>query len=214
VSQVRVNLLPREIGEKNAAARQRVVAAAGGAGFVLLLGAIYVLQGGALDDAQEQLALEQAELAALQADLAALGEYAELQQRRSAAAALLGTALAGETSYAGVLQDIAAVFPDDAELSSLTISTVRVEEGESASTLGDTRLAYGEVSAVGRTLASFAPGIERLLLDFDKVASFTDVFLTNSAVDQDGAVSFTVEVDLGAEVRTGRYLDGLPEELR
>jgi Tfp pilus assembly protein PilN len=214
VSQVRVNLLPREIGQRNAAARQRTAVIAAGAGFVGVLGVLYVLQGGQLSDAEARLAAEQAEVAALQGQITELAEYAELQQRRQAAAGLLAQALVTETSYAAVLQDIAAVFPDDAELSSLTLTTFRVEEGEATATLGDTRVPYGQLTAVGRTLASFAPGIERLILDFDKVASFTEVYLTNAAVDQDEAVAFTLEVDLGAEVRTGRYLNGLPEELR
>lgn len=211
---VRVNLLPREAAERNQAVRQRAGLGIAAVVLLALLGLLYFLRVNEANDVQARLETEQAVVAELQAELAALAEYRELAQRRDDAIALLSAALAPETSYAGVLQDVAAVFPDDAELSALTVTTLDVEGGAATAELGDVRIPYGEVTAVGRTLAQFAPGVERLLLDFGKVAAFTEVFLTSSVLDEDEAVAFTVEIDLGQEIRTGRYAQGLPEALR
>ena len=60
---------------------------------------------------------------------------------------------------------------------------------------------------------------ERTLLEFDKIAGFSDVFFGSSTLEEvEGltapVASFDVEIDLGPEIYTGRYLDGLPEGLR
>ena len=74
----------------------------------------------------------------------------------------------------------------------------------------------GTLVAVGRSLNDHAPGLERLLLEFDKVAAFHDLFFTSSVLEEPETPypTFTVEAQLGPEVLTGRYLDGVPEDLR
>ena len=214
MSDVRVNLLPREVEERNRERRQRGLAIVVAVGLLLVLVVLYLVQAGRVSDARDQLALEQQRVSELQAELAELAEYRELETRRQTAFDLLAAVLATETSYAGVLQNLAAVFPTDAELTDLTLATLDVEGGLVTPELGDVRIPYGTLTASGRTLARFAPGIERLLLDLDKIAAFTEVYLTASTVDQDDAVAFTIEVDLGEELRTRRYAEGLPEGLR
>lgn len=73
--------------------------------------------------------------------------------------------------------------------------------------------AAGTLTAVGHTLNAHGPSIEGLLREFDAVAAFRDVFLSNSILEDPELpyATFTVEAELGPEVRTGRYLDGLPE---
>ena len=52
------------------------------------------------------------------------------------------------------------------------------------------------------------------MLELDKVAAFRAPYFGSAAVDNDEAVAFDVSVQLGAEVLTGRYDDGIPEVLR
>lgn len=209
---VRVNLLPQEIEERNE--RRRELAGLGVAGVVLLalLAGAYVWQRSQVADAQAALDEAQAEVASREQELATLVEFEELQQRSTAAEALLVAALGDEVSFAGILQDVAAVFPPDAELSSLAINLRTDADAEEV--LGAVRRSIGDVALVGRTTAGHAPGVERLLLELAKVAAFDNIYFSQATTDNADATSFTVELDLGEEARTQRYVDGLPEELR
>ena len=206
---VRVNLLPGEVAERNRAARQRALMGAGAVGVLGLLGVAYLFQVNRVNDAQAELEAEQARVTELQAELAELSEFQELQGRLEAANTLVATAFDGEVSMAGVLQDLAAVYPTDAQLEELSIALT-----DPTADLGAIRVAIGRMTASGATLQGHAPGLERLLLELDKVASFSNVFFTNSTQDEEGIAAFSLDVDLGDEVLTRRYADGLPEELR
>lgn len=210
MSDVRVNLLPREVEEEDVARRQRLLVVVLALLLVAVMAVLYVLQLNRVSDAEEELAAEQATRRQLQQEVEALQEFARLEERVGQAAGTLTTALGGEVTVAGILQDIAAVMPTDAALATLNISLGETDQGTFA--LGGP--AVGRVSGSGQSLRGHAPGVERFLLEFDKVAAFSNVFFSGSTVDEEGTTTFTFEIDLGPEMRTGRYGDGLPEELR
>jgi hypothetical protein len=71
----------------------------------------------------------------------------------------------------------------------------------------------------GKSLESHAPGVERFLISLDKVASFVDLHVSpprSRATRRTPTTGPSPSVDgqIGPEVLTGRYDDGLPEELR
>lgn len=208
---VRVNLLPQETYARQEAVRQRGIA--GGAALVLLLvlGLLYWFQTMRIDDARDELATEQEELAALERELENLREFEELEARLDLDERLVARALGDEASFAAILQDIAAVMPTDAQLEQIGI-TVNAANPEG----GIERPSWGRITAQGSSLTSHAPGLERLLLQFDKIAAFHDLFFTSSSLDdpEDDIVNFTIESELGPEILTHRYRDGMPEELR
>lgn len=208
---VRVNLLPRETSARQAASRQRLLAAGAVVLLLVLLAAVHLFQMGRVDSARTELAAEEERVAELQDEVASLREFEELQQRHAEAQQTLQMALGGESGLAGILQDVAAVMPTDAQMDSLSITLG--EEGQDPVT-GTTTV--GSMSATGQTLTSHAPGVERLLLSLEKVASFVDLFVSSSSLEEadDEVATFTVESQIGAEVLTGRYQGGLPEELR
>lgn len=208
---VRVNLLPQAAVEHQAVARQKTFIAVGGVVLVAALGATTVWQNGRIDDADRQLATEQDHLLTLQGEVLRLDEFADLGGQTDRNAALIEQALAGEVSLAGILQDVAAVMPSDAEFETLSIAVAPEE-----ATPGQATPSLGTLTASGRSANDHAPGVERLLLEFDKVAGFHDPFLTNSALEDvdETYPQFSFQAQLGPEVLTGRYLDGLPEELR
>lgn len=208
---VRVNLLPQDIADRQAATRQRGALIAGGGVLLLALAATTLWQNGRISDAENRLADEQAVLAALQNDEAQLGEFADLERRVAGSEELIAAAMGREASLAGILQDLASVMPADAELQSLaiTLATDLPEPGIESTTMGT-------FQAVGRSLNDHAPGLERLLLELDKVAAFHDLFFTSSVLEdpEEPYPTFTVESQLGPEILTGRYDDGVPEGLR
>ncbi len=207
---VRVNLLPQEIEERNRAARQRTFAALGAAALVGILVALYFVQVGRVNTAQAELATQQDEVTRLQGEANKLNEFGALEQEEQASATLLASALGNEASMAGILQDLAAVMPSDTELQSVNISVGQ----EQAAGNGQARPSFGTLTLSGRTIHGHAPGLERFLLELQKVASFQNVYFNSSTVDDAGVSTFAVDVQLGQEIFTKRYVNGLPEELR
>jgi hypothetical protein len=209
---VRVNLLPQEAAAKQEAARQRGAFMVAGVVLLLLLGLLYWWQLARVGDARDERDLAQEELQVLQAREAQLAEFGDLENRVDEANSIIETALADEISYAGVLQDLAAVMPADSALTEFDITAVEAEGPDG----GQVRDVIARIVASGESLEGHAPGLERLLLEMDKIVSFFDVYFTSSVVDGDDedVVLFDFEVDVGQEARTGRYEGGVPEELR
>lgn len=212
---VRVNLLPQEAADRQRASRANALMAGGFLLLILLVAGTWFFMNARVDDVEAELATEEQALQQLQAELAELDEYATLQERVDTAEEDLAVLLGSEVSLAGLLQDVAAVMPTDIELQSLDVAVNLA----SAPTLGDQRPPIGLATLGGRTLRGHAPGVERLLLELDKLGGLDDLFMTNSTLEEnelvDGDVAaFTVEADLGPELFTGRYATGLPEVLR
>ena len=209
---VRVNLLPEATKQRGQAKQQRVVAAAVAGLLVLALGGIWLWANNQVRQAEDQLAAEQSVTAGLRADQAELVAFRDLATRSDTAQETLRAALAGEVSLAGLLQDLAAVLPDDAQFDTLSITLVPATEA------GESDERAGSLTISGRTLTAHAPGVERLLLSLDKIATLEDLFMTSSSLDQEtaeeGVAAFTVDGQVSLNARTGRYAEGLPEALR
>ncbi len=62
--------------------------------------------------------------------------------------------------------------------------------GRTAGQLGDARDSWGTITMTGQTRLGHAPGLERLLLEFDKIAAFSDLYFSNSTVDERGVSTF------------------------
>lgn len=208
---VRVNLLPREVEERATARRQRGLAAVLGVVLVAVLAVVYIMQLGRVDDAEQRLAAEEQRLQELRDELATLNEFRDLEQQQEQVNELIATAMGGEASFAGILQDVASVMPSDAALQNLNLSVNQQAEQDP---FGAQPPALGSIQATGQSLRGHAPGLERFLIEFDKVAGFFDVFFNNSTVGEDGTSSFSVTIDLGRQILTQRYATGLPEGLR
>lgn len=209
---VRVNLLPREAAEKQEAARQRQGVVVGAVVLLAVLGLVFFWQMTQVTVAEEERDAAREELQALQAREAQLGDFAELERRVERSNDILSTALAGEISFAGVLQDVAAVTPRDVAYTDFDIT-----RAETAGPDGETvREVVARIIASGESLYGHAPGLERLMLELDKIGSFFDVYFANSEVDDEDpdVTFFQVEVDVGSQAQTGRYDQGVPEELR
>ncbi len=100
----------------------------------------------------------------------------------------------------GEIHHLAAVMPSDTSISTLSVS---VSPG-----------GIGNVTSAGQSLLGHAPGLERLLISLDKVASFQNVFFASSSLDETGMSTFSFNFELTPLILTGRYADGLPEVMR
>lgn len=215
MSTVRVNLLPDTDRRKAQAGRQNTMLAGGVVVLLGLIGAGWWVTNDQVNRAAAELAAEEATVADLTAERARLGEFQALdglvQTTDSDLAAILGS----EVSFAGLLQDLAAIMPPDVQLERIGIALSPAGEAS----LGDARPPIGLVTLTGRSIEGHAPGVERLLLSLAKLAMLDDLFMSNSTVEAQevlptDVVQFVVEADLGPEARTGRYANGVPGELR
>lgn len=200
---VRVNLLPQEVQARGQANRARVLAGVVGLAVLVVLAGLSFLQRGTIDDAEDRLAAVQADNEALRADISALQPFADLEARADGSVAVVASALGGEGSLATILQDLSAVMPPNGQIESLAITL----PGEALTPqVGGDRLVYGRLAATGKVLDGLAPGIERLIIDLDRVASFDNVYVTSSTVDEEGVATFALEIELGPETLTRRYV--------
>lgn len=200
---IRVNLVPREIARRARRRRQRLAVAGGFVALVAGLAGGVVLQSARVAAVEEELQVEQALLDGLTAEQAELAEFADLELERTRLADLVTFALGEQVAMAGVLQDVAAVMPHDAALEALTVTVGGAVPGT-----------VGTVTATAQSTRGHAPGLERLLISFEKVDAFTDLYFGNSVTGEDGVVDFDFDFRLGPEVRSHRYADGVPEVLR
>lgn len=203
---VRVNLLPRASKEGAKATRQRVAAGSLVLAVLIALGAASLWQRSVLSDAEEELEIARAELAAASADVRALSPYAALANQLDADRELIVGALSWQATLAGVLQDLALIMPDGTDFRSLTINFTPGEPADDG--LPET---VGTLQASGESLELIAPGIERLLLQLERVAGFQEVFVSQVNIDEEDVVSYSIDLQLGREHLTGRFLEGIPE---
>ncbi len=214
----RVNLLPQASRDRRRAAQQQGVLGGVALAVLLVLIGLGWWQQSRVDEREDQLAEEQATLTSLQGELAELREFEDLAARAERADEVVAATLSDEVSVAAMLQDIAAVTPSNVWLENLAITIDTAQAAE----LGAGRRSVGRLTASGVATEGHAPGLERYLLELDKIAGFFNIYFSDSTlieedrfVDGDGDEStFSLELDLGRELRTERYEDGVPEELR
>jgi Tfp pilus assembly protein PilN len=205
---VRVNLLPEATKQRDRAAQQRSLAALAGVVLLAGLGGVYLWQSSQVSQAEDQLLAEQARTSHLRGEQAELIAFEELADRRERSDEILISALGDEVSLAGVLQDVAAVMPADTQLETFAVNIPSPSDPETD--------AVGTLSLTGKTLASHAPGVERVLISLDKVVSFREAYLNSSTLDEDDGriATFSLDGQIGSEAETDRYANGLPEEWR
>lgn len=217
MSSTRVNLLPREAEEREAGRRAIAGLLVAGLVFLAILAGLFFFQTSRVSDAEDRLAVAEQRRDEVRGEVRELDTYADLQQRRDDMIEIVTATMATDVSFAGILQDVAAVMPNDAALTSLTVAMFTEPERDQDFDYGGP--SFGQLTANGETLRGHAPGVERFIIEFDKVAAFFNIYVSNSTlqVDETSPVDvtvFNVQADLGPEVFTGRYLDGLPEGLR
>lgn len=216
MSEVRVNLLPREYEERAAARRATAFTILALVLFVIVLAVVYFLKVADVNAARDERDAAQAEVARLQAEVAQLAEFQELADRLESRNALLATAMATEISWARVLNDLSLSFPSSSSLVTLTANATTVETAPPAAT-GEQAVDFGEqvgaVTFTGYSVERYAPGVEAVLLEFADVRAFFNPFLNVAAEEERGTTEVTTfdgSVLLNEEAYTQRYASGLP----
>ena len=211
---VRVNLLPEATKQGDRARQQRGLAGLAGVVLLAALGGTHVWATSQVNEAEDRLATEEVRTSELRGEQAELVAFEGLADRHEQSLDALIGAMAGEVSVAGFLQDVAAVMPSDTQLDTLNFTVAASAPEASDDAAAAPAEVIGAFNVTGQTLSSHAPGVERVLMSFDKIASFRDLYVNSSTLDQEtdeGVAAFSVDGQVGPEARTTRYSDGLPE---
>jgi Tfp pilus assembly protein PilN len=115
-----VNLLPREVQQRQTVRRRTGMVAALGVLVVGAIGAFWFLQGIRLHDLDEQVNAQNAVNADLQQQVAGLQQYADLKANLDQRKTLLQSALVNTLHWSGILNHLSDVEPNSMWLSSLT----------------------------------------------------------------------------------------------
>lgn len=180
---------------------------------VVVLGVAYTLRLGDVASAEQARDEAQEEVALLQTRLDGLAEFRRLADRMDSRNALLTSAMAREIAYSQVLNNLSLAFPANASLETLTIAaTADLPPATGAISFGE---AVADAEFSGYSVERYAPGVESVLVDFDRVHTFFNTLLTTastSEIAETEVTSFNGSVSLDTNAYTGRYADGLPPE--
>ncbi|CAN5297332.1 hypothetical protein BH20ACT9_BH20ACT9_10800 [soil metagenome] len=225
---VRVNLLPVEYLQRRRTRRLSWLTAAALVVFLLLLAGLWWLKRQDVEQARVERDDAQAQVTALEGQVAKLQPFAELAADLDSGNALLAAAMSSHVSWSRNLNDLAVRLPRDASLRTLTAgvvgadpaaavtATTTEESTTTAAPLAPTDPdALGTVAFTGYSTSRYAPGVQTVLTDLEKVRGYTDVYLSTTAKEVVGATTvhnFTLTATLTDEALSGRFDDGLPVE--
>jgi Tfp pilus assembly protein PilN len=122
VSLPRVNLLPKEIKQRQLVRRQRGGVAVAFVVLLALLGFWYMRESQKLTEARQEADRERAVATGLRAKKAELQPYAALGSQIAAAEQLRAKVYARELRFSGILQDISAIIPGDVWLTQMSVA--------------------------------------------------------------------------------------------
>jgi cell division protein FtsB len=208
----RVNLLPRELEERRRNRRRMALLGLGLLLYVLVLGGVYALKVGDVNRVRDERDAAQAEVARLEAEVAGLRHFRELADELEARNAVLTAAMEDEIGWARVLNDLSLAFPGTSSLQTLA---ALAQDREVATGDIDFGPAVGSMTFTGYSIERYAPGVEAVLIEFDKVRAFFHPFLSGASrgdIGETEVTTFNGSVQLDEEAYTRRYEDGLPPE--
>ncbi|MDP8978149.1 MAG: hypothetical protein M3N17_06175 [Actinomycetota bacterium] len=231
---VRINLLPGEYLERRRQRKLGWMTAAALVVLVLVLTGLYMLKRGDVNAARAERDDARAEVTRLKGRVAELRPFADLATALDTGNELLASAMSPQVSWSRNLNDLAVRLPRDSSLRTLaagvvgadptaaaTEETATTEEStaeEAATTAppgaADTE-ALGTVDFTGYSTSRYAPGVQSVLTDLEKVRGYTDVYLSTAAEELTGSTTvhnFAVKATLTDEALSGRFDDGLPVE--
>jgi Tfp pilus assembly protein PilN len=201
-----VNLLPREVQQRQTVRRRTGLVAVLGAVVVGAILAFWFLQGVRLNKLDDQVAAQEATNAALQQQVTSLQKYAEQQAAAEQQKAVLQSALTDTVEWSGVLNDVSRIQPDKMWLSGLTgsvspPSTATTVPG--APTTGATPL-IGSIAFQGNSLDTDT--IATWLTKLESVKGWVNSWVSGAQVgDVNGTPvwSFNSTVDLDSRTSLG-----------
>lgn len=195
-----VNLLPPEARARQRARRVVGAVIAGAVGIVALLVFVYVLQAARLSTAEKKLTTQQATNGRLQSQIADLAQFAKLRDDVAAGNAQLGSLLAGQVLWSGVLQDVSMIIPDKMTLTAMNASLTAA--GTPGVAAGNGLIGTITFSGVASDRTTVALWLTRLEEEKGWVNAWVTTVTTITDSSGNKVIQFSGSVDLTSEAST------------
>lgn len=196
-----VNLLPREVLQRQTYRRLTALIIAGGAVLLGLVLLFYLFQVGTLGGVRDDIEAQERTNAGIRADIAELEQFAQLQAQARDKLDQLRSAFAGEASFSGILMDVSRIIPSDAFLTQLVVQ-VAPPGGAEGEVPGSDPLFVGSLTANGRglDLDTIAGWLTRL----EGVDGWENAWLQSATEAEGGGFTFSSQVDFSTDIVTPR----------
>lgn len=199
-----INLLPPEYRQRRKARRLQNIVAIVGVVFLAFLLLLYTVQRNTVSRERSKLAAIEATNQQLQGQVAALQQFAQLQQDVNNRRASLGTALTGDVAWSKFLNDLSLIMPDNSWLVNLTASAT-------PGVAPNAQPSFGTVAFQGFVFDF--PGMAGWLTRIAQIEGLTFVYLTNGQKQDIGSrsvVSFSANANLIQALLSARCQVGKP----
>ena len=206
----RVNLLPREVVERQQFRKVQVGLGAGVGLVTALVLATYAASTGQVSDAREDLAVATARTAQLQSDQHAYANAPAVEAKLQAETALVAQAMGQDVRWSRYLHDIAVLMPSGVWLTDLSIA----QTGSGAAAADATATAAAAPAGVATiTFSGKATSQDAVAGWLDALGTepeFTDAYFTDSTSAEDAefgrdVVTFSSTVTVTSEALSHRY---------
>ncbi len=199
-----VNLLPREVMQRQRLRRLTFLIGAGSAGVMALIVLFFLVQVGRLGTVQDEIDQQDRTNRGIQTRIDALQEFDDLRAEAQRKQELLASAFTGEVSFSGVLMDVSRLIPVTAYLTDLSIQTAAPAPADPTAPTPEQTF-VGAISLGG--ISSDFNTVADLLTRLERVQGWLNPWV-QSAADAELGVTLTTGVDLGSAVLTERGRQG------
>jgi Tfp pilus assembly protein PilN len=203
-----VNLLPREVKQRQTVRRRTGTVAVLGAAVVAAIIAFWYLQGVRLHKLDDQVAAQEATNATVQQQVSSLQKFADQKAAAEQQKTLLKSALVNTVRWSGVLDDLSKIEPGNMWLSSLTgtltaPAAAEIVPGAPAPATGPTTL-IGNIQFQGNSLDTKT--IAQWLTQLEGVKGWVNSWLAGAQSAEVNGVpvwTFTSSIDLDSRAAHG-----------
>ncbi len=202
-----ISLLPDEVTEHRRDRQQTMMAAGVVAGVAVLLGGVYFLRVGSVNDAQDDAKKEAAKTSQLQSEVDTFKDVETLEAEVASRKGVVQAVLVDDLAWTRLFQEISTVLPGDVWLTSFNAT------GATPTALGADSPNAGTIT-VG-AIGFYQTSTARWLLRLGELESLRDLWVPSATKPPEGAerslVTFSSSASLSEKARSNRsdrYVNG------
>ncbi|MEO7803561.1 MAG: hypothetical protein ABIS18_03770 [Actinomycetota bacterium] len=200
----RINLVPPEVLERRRQRTQTMMLGVYGGVFLIVLFGIWLIRQGTLHNEQDRLAVAQAEVAALEIKVAALQEFAILEETVKQKRLILATAMANDIAWSRLLIELSMTIPGDSWLTSFNGVAEGAAPGAAPVVGAPARL--GSLTFVAVTIDNFK-GVAKWLTRLQEMKSLQTIWIPTATTADIGGrevINYGSTADLSPAAASGR----------
>lgn len=205
----RINLVPPELVRRRRIRRQTGYLAAYGAVFLLILFGIWLVRQGTLKDEENRLAIANTRVAELESKIAALQEFATLEETVKQKRLTLATVMANDIAWSRLLIELSMTIPGDSWLTSFSGTAEAAATGAAPPPPSGAGVSarLGTVTFAAVTIDDFK-GVAKWLTRLSELKSLQTIWVPTAAKATIGTrdvINYGSTADLSKDAASGRF---------